>query len=114
MTHPTATELLPTAKVRYRVHFRRQFDAEGVLENHPIESLRLPKGIILKAVIVEPEPLDDLSSGVRINEPDEFLNVETEAWEFDIVPERKEEFIRTLKNSGSTVLHYEELSGEAT
>ena len=70
--------------------------------------------MILKAIIVEPEPLDNLSSGVRISEPDDFLNVETEAWEFDIVPDRKDDFIRTLKNSGSTVLHYEELSGEAT
>jgi len=100
-------------KVRYRVHFRRQFVAGWKREQHPVESLRLPKGLLRKAIFVEPEPLDNLSSGVLMGEQVDILRMGTEAWEFEIVPDRREEFIRTLRNSGGTVLHYEELGGEA-
>jgi hypothetical protein len=100
--------------MRFRVHFRRQFDAERKVGAHPIESLGLPKGLILKAIVVEPAPLDSLPVGMRISEDDDFLNIETEIWDFDIVPGRKEEFVQALKNSGGIVLDYEQLDGEPT
>src|SRR5580704_15015912 len=62
--------------MRYRVNFRRRFDSHGEPEENLIESLRLPKGLVLKAIILEPETLNDPLSEESLSD-DDFLKAGT-------------------------------------
>ena len=98
--------------MRYRVVFRERTDAEGLPTEEPAEFLnaQLSDGIVLDATIVERGLPPGLHTS-SMEEDDNFLSIETEAWDYDVANDRKDEFIDALKNS-EMVVEYEALGDE--
>src|SRR6266542_1916368 len=94
--------------MRYKVNFRKRFNAVGEAADHPVEALSLPEGVVQEALLVESEQPQTSHSQEQMDEDDNFLSLGTEAWEFDVAPGREGEFIHALKNS-RTALEYEEI-----
>jgi hypothetical protein len=46
-----------------------------------------------------------------MDEDDSFLSVQTEAWDYDVADDRKDDFVAALRNS-EVVVEYEELGDE--
>ena len=98
--------------MRYRVVFRERTNATGVPAEEPSEFLtnQLSDGVILDATMVErgiPPALHTSS----MEEDDDFLSLETEAWDYDVASDRQDEFVDALKNS-EMVVEYEALGDE--
>jgi len=92
--------------MRYKVSFRKRFNAKGEPIEHPVDSLSVPEGVVQEALIVETEEPPSLHTGENMEEDDDFLSLRVEVWEFDIAPGREEEFLHALRNS-RTALEYE-------
>jgi hypothetical protein len=97
--------------MRYKVTFRKRFNADGEDMEHPVESLSFPDGVVEEALIVESEEPPSLHVEEHMDEDDDFLSLGTEVWEFEVTPGREGEFLHVIENS-RTALEYEELSSE--
>jgi hypothetical protein len=98
--------------MRYRVVFRERTDAEGHATERPSEYLdaQLSDGIVLDASMVERDQPAGLHTE-SMDEDDSFLSVQTEAWDYDVADDRKDDFVAALRNS-EVVVEYEELGDE--
>src|SRR6185312_2841439 len=98
--------------MRYRVVFREQTDSNGRATEKPSKFLdaQLSDGVVLDASIVEREEPPGLHTD-RLEEDDDFLSLQTEAWDYDVADERQQEFIDALRNSG-VVMDYQVLGDE--
>jgi hypothetical protein len=98
--------------MRYRVVFRERTDGEGKPTERPSEFLdsQLSDGVVLDASMVERDEPRALHTDA-LEEDDAFLNVQTEAWDYDVADDRREEFVDALRNS-RVVVEYEVLGDE--
>jgi hypothetical protein len=87
--------------MRYRVVFVEQTDAKARTTEKPSEFLdtQLSDGVVLDASIVEREEPPGLHTD-RLEEDDDFLSVQTEAWDYDVADDRQQEFVDAMRNSG--------------
>jgi hypothetical protein len=71
--------------MRYRVVFVEQTDAKARTTEKPSEFLdtQLSDGVVLDSSIVEREAPPGLHTD-RLDEDDDFLSVQTEAWDYDV------------------------------
>jgi len=106
--------------VKYKVTFRKRFDAKGQPSDEPTALVSTPDGVIEDAEfveILEPASLhasDDISQGSdsESGEDDGFLAFGTETWVYDVAEGREREFKDALLNS-EVVLDIEEVPDEA-
>lgn len=98
--------------MRYRVVFVEQTDAKARTTGKPSEFLdtQLSDGVVLDASIVEREEPPGLHTD-RLDEDDDFLSVQTEAWDYDVADDRQQEFVDAMRNSG-VVADYQILGDE--
>lgn len=87
--------------MKYRVAFRERTTASGSAAEEPSEyvDFDLPEGVVLDASMVERIEPDGLHSEESLDEDDDFMNIGSEVWEYDIAPGREEEFIAAVQNS---------------
>ena len=95
--------------MRYKVSFRKRFDAEGNPVDHPVQSLSLPDGVVQEALISELEDPPAMHVQENMDEDDNFLSLGVEVWEFEVTPGREGEFVHAIENS-RTALEYEEIN----
>jgi hypothetical protein len=78
-----------------------QTDAKARTTEKPSEFLdtQLSDGVVLDASIVEREEPPGLHTD-RLEEDDDFLSVQTEAWDYDVADDRQQEFVDAMRNSG--------------
>lgn len=86
--------------MRYRVTYRKRFDAEGQGTDAPQTFLDLPDGVVRDAVFVERFEPDALHTGDTMEEDDDFLSLGSEIWEYEIAAGREQEFKDAVLNSG--------------
>jgi len=84
----------------YRVTFRKRFNREGEPSDNPVEFLDLPDGVVEDAEFSEMVEPGNLHVEERMEEDDDFESLGHEIWEFEVVDERRDEFVTALKNSG--------------
>ena len=98
--------------MRYRVVFRERTDSSGRPIERPPEFLdaQLSEGVVLDAAIVEREQPIALHTD-RMEEDDDFLSLQTEAWDYDVADDRQGEFVDALRNS-EMVVEFERLGDE--
>ena len=98
--------------MRYRVVFLEQTDAKARTTEKPSEFLdtQLSDGVVLDSSIVEREAPPGLHTD-RLDEDDDFLSVQMEAWDYDVADDRQQEFIDAMRNSG-VVADYQVLGDE--
>jgi hypothetical protein len=98
--------------MRYKVSFRKRFNAEGEPADRPIEAVSFPEGVVQEALIVEQEEPPAIHSQGVMDEDDSFLSLGIEAWEFEVTPGREEEFLHAIRNS-ERALAYQEIDEAA-
>lgn len=98
--------------MRYRVVFRERTDSEGRVTERPSEFLdaQLSDGIVLDASMVERDQPAAMHTE-SMDEDDSFLSLQTEAWDYDVANDRKDDFVAALRNS-DVVVEYDELGDE--
>ena len=106
--------------MRYRVTFRKRFNAEGEPSDDPASYVDPGDGVIEDAEmleIIEPAGLgvaEDLNEGTGSEESNDngFLALGTETWMYTIAEGREKDFTDELVESG-VVLDFEAVSDES-
>ena len=88
--------------MKYRVVFRERTDQSGDKADDPASFLdtQLDDETVLDAVLVGRTEPDALHSSEKEEEDDDFLNLSSEIWEYDIAEGKDEDFKNALLNSG--------------
>src|SRR5436305_10756294 len=98
--------------MRYRVAFAKRFQSDG--EESAINptaelDVDIPDGVVADKVFVQTLQPASQHSQMVLDEDDAWLGLAgTEVWEYDVVDDRKQEFIDAMRNS-ETVMEFSEL-----
>jgi hypothetical protein len=93
---------------RYRVTFRKRFNARGAGSDAPVRLVSPPDGVIQDEVFVERDEPPSLHVQGVMDEDDDFMAFGTEVWEYEVADGREQEFEDELVNS-EVVLEYEKM-----
>ena len=102
--------------MRYRVAFAKRFQSDG--EESAINptaelDVDIPDGVVADKVFVQTLQPASQHSQMVLDEDDAWLGLAgTEVWEYDVVDDRKQEFIDAMRNS-ETVMEFSELDESA-
>ncbi len=101
--------------MKYKVTFRKRFNAVSQGVDDPTCNVEPPEGVILDKAFVEDQEPEDFhieENTETSGEDNGFLTLGTETWVYDVDGSRCDEFEFALKNS-QVVLDYEVIDEEA-
>ncbi|PWU03413.1 MAG: hypothetical protein C5B51_19075 [Terriglobia bacterium] len=118
--HNSGMQIAVDSRMRYKVTFRKRFNAQGDPADDPKSLVSPPDGVVEDeefVEIIEPAGLgvaEDLNEGSGSQESNDngFLALGTETWVYDIAEGREKEFTDTLVES-RVVLDFEEVPDES-